>query len=104
LASTLNPFLWSTTAASNDIADSGINWSEGQSPGSVNASATHGEAGERSVAAAARQLGRRGQHFGPRGQDDEEAGRLMLRWCAANAAQQPRTGKWGAVPAGFANE
>src|SRR5262249_17333295 len=34
-----NPFLWSTTAASNDIADSGINWSEGQSPGSVNASA-----------------------------------------------------------------
>ena len=46
MASTLNPFLWSTTAASNDIADSGINWSEGQSPGSVNASATHGEEGQ----------------------------------------------------------
>src|SRR5215831_6842646 len=32
-------YLWSTTAASNDTADGGINWQEGQTPGSVNASA-----------------------------------------------------------------
>src|SRR5262245_5564480 len=39
MASSLNPFLWSTTAASNDVADPGINWAEGQAPGSVNGSA-----------------------------------------------------------------
>jgi len=32
-------YLWSKTAASNDVADGGINWQEGQTPGSVNASA-----------------------------------------------------------------
>src|SRR5215471_3208387 len=32
-------YLWSTTAATNDTADGGINWQEGQTPGSVNASA-----------------------------------------------------------------
>lgn len=32
-------FTWSTTSASNNSADSTINWSEGQSPGSVNNSA-----------------------------------------------------------------
>src|SRR5262249_10366755 len=42
LASTLNPFLWPTTAASNDIADSGINWSEGQSPGTAAATGASG--------------------------------------------------------------
>jgi hypothetical protein len=34
-----NVFDWSTTAASNDLADSGINWQEGQPPGTVNSSA-----------------------------------------------------------------
>jgi hypothetical protein len=32
-------FLWSTTAATNDDCDPGVNWQEGQSPGSVNGSA-----------------------------------------------------------------
>lgn len=31
-----NPYLWSTTAATNSAADSDINFAEGQSPGSVN--------------------------------------------------------------------
>lgn len=34
-----NVWLWSTTAADNDDADSDINWAEGQSPASVNNSA-----------------------------------------------------------------
>jgi len=39
MASSLNPFLWSPTPASNDVADPAINWAEGQTPGSVNGSA-----------------------------------------------------------------
>lgn len=34
-----HPYLWSTTSANNNTADSDINWSEGQTPGSVNNSA-----------------------------------------------------------------
>lgn len=34
-----NPYLWSTTAASNATADADINWAEGQLPGTVNGSA-----------------------------------------------------------------
>lgn len=34
-----NIYSWSTTAASNDTADSGINWQENQLPGTVNGSA-----------------------------------------------------------------
>lgn len=39
MVSTLNPHLWSQTPADNDDADGGINWNEGQAPGSVNSSA-----------------------------------------------------------------
>jgi len=39
LPSSINPFLWSTIPAGNDIGDPGINWAEGQTPGSVNGSA-----------------------------------------------------------------
>src|SRR5215831_15239710 len=31
-----NPYLWTTTASSNDTADADINWAEGQLPSSVN--------------------------------------------------------------------
>lgn len=34
-----NPYTWSTTPASNDVADSAVNWQEGQLPGTVNDSA-----------------------------------------------------------------
>jgi hypothetical protein len=34
-----NPYLWSTTAASNDTIDGAVNWAEGQLPGTVNGSA-----------------------------------------------------------------
>lgn len=39
MGNTLNPQSWSTTAADNDDADAGINWLEGQDPGTVNNSA-----------------------------------------------------------------
>src|SRR5215471_1231146 len=34
-----NPYTWTTTASTNDAADTDINWAEGQTPSSVNNSA-----------------------------------------------------------------
>lgn len=36
MASSINPFLWNVTPSFNDIADSGIPFQEGQTPGSLN--------------------------------------------------------------------